>query len=147
MKTILLSLLAAISFNAPASARLGETTAECTERYGSAVEKKGDECVFEKNGLRITVRFFEGRAAEISYSRQITSLAELAVFFSDSETTEILQRNAPGKWISVEDRKWKSESGDEATRSVGAITIRCAAAIRRDEEKARQDATGRLKGL
>lgn len=92
-------MLAALSA-APAAARLGETYAQCNERYDTILESgtlddRGAGYInYTKNGLSIRVHFFNGVADWIEYSPG-------DVHGIDFEAAEYLARinGGPRKWL------------------------------------------------
>lgn len=91
--------LAAILATAPsAEARLGETLAQCTERYGqpratlpaSVAESDPEAARFEKGQLGIIVHFKDGVVWHVSYAQG---------HLSDMDKDRLLKENATGgKW-------------------------------------------------
>ena len=69
MRTTLLIWALALGVGAvSASARLGETRAECITRYGTPVETNETELIFRKNALSITVKFDDqGHSIELRF--------------------------------------------------------------------------------
>jgi hypothetical protein len=90
----LLFVLSCIS----AQARVGETMAQCEERYGPVVEKKPPQlstsdkeaCVFSKNGITILVEFKGGVAWRVVY--------RMLDFDPDSISKLLLANAVEGGW-------------------------------------------------
>ena len=76
---LLLFALVAMLAAEPAGARIGETEAECVERYGEVVERRlggladSDELrsVFRAGAFQIVVEFHQGRAWRIDYRKAL----------------------------------------------------------------------------
>ena len=73
MRKTVLPLLAMLALTVGADARLGETSAECRERYGVMALEPNPQFpalpnyTARKNEFKITIRFVDGKAAWISY--------------------------------------------------------------------------------
>jgi hypothetical protein len=92
------ALAAALAFAPAAQARLGETLAQCSERYGqtratlpaSVAESDPEAARFEQGPLGIIVHFKDGVAWHISYAQG---------HLSDLDKDRLLKENAPtGEW-------------------------------------------------
>ena len=51
-------------------ARLGETVAECEQRYGTATKLDSKTFSFKKAGFAMMITFFEGKADSITYVKE-----------------------------------------------------------------------------
>jgi hypothetical protein len=93
-----------------ASARVGETFAQCLKRYGTptliatpyefAPEAKGlGYYTFQKNGINVQIGFIDGVACDMTYSH-------VAGNFTQVEIDTLLEANGAGmKWTTVNDGK------------------------------------------
>ena len=101
-------LVAGLTAATPALARLGETFAGCTRRYGRAVSTRpsGNEVVsrYRKGDYNVKVVFARGRAAEITYSRKSGAL------LTNGDLNLFLKVNAESsKWVKVDQlAEWKA---------------------------------------
>lgn len=102
-----------------AFARLGETEAQCIERYGPAdptIEQEGT-LFFHKSGFIVSTHFFEGKVDCIIYSKEKAGGAYYSEKFSDTELAELLRINgAEAVWIlsrssTARDKRWFSKEG------------------------------------
>ncbi len=122
MRKTVLSLFALSAFIASADARLGETLAQCRERYGVMSLEPNPAFpalpghVFQKNGFKITIRFVDGKAVWISYVS--------AKPFEQGVIDTLLDLNAgESKWIFNEPLTEKAAT----------------ASVRKDERYSRKD--------
>ena len=99
MKPVLFALLI---LAVPAFARLGETPAECTARYGTPIQtdKERQTLGFEKGGLFIMAEFFAGRCTSISFQKVEKDPAGNSLPFTAEEVELLRAANSGGlKWI------------------------------------------------
>ena len=101
MKTILTLILLALC--ASAQARIGETVAECVQRYGKpvAVDEPGTTFTFFYTDLRLKITFQDGKCAAIEYERRIKSIFGGFTYegLNQTERDLLLEANAGGhKW-------------------------------------------------
>ena len=81
----MLLILTALGVAGPASARLGETLAQCEERYGPVIEKRPaalaasdpEAAVFSKAAVTILVEFHGGVAWHISFRKTLIAPVEV----------------------------------------------------------------------
>jgi hypothetical protein len=80
-RTAALVLLAALSLTlaTEASARLGETTAQLSQRFGAPVNVSRGRMIFRKDGYTITAVGHNGLCCEITYQHRDGKLAPEAV--------------------------------------------------------------------
>lgn len=101
MKTRLLGLAACIWFATPLQARLGETLAECSARYGEPLEANSTPLVWTKAGMRISAWFTQdGQCEKISYQK-ITEPKS----FTSTEIEVLMDANR-------NNRTWKPSKSD-----------------------------------
>lgn len=109
MKPILILL----SLATLASARLGETPAECAKRYGDPVKinKAENSIAYLKAGFFVFVSFHEGKASQIVIMKGTPDAPEK---MSEAERDSLLKANAgAGEWKKKEqafevDPKWSN---------------------------------------
>jgi hypothetical protein len=86
-------------------ANIGSTEEECRSRYGDPLPDKltvpgaQKAVAFKKNGLRITVGFFDGKAELMTYQkiREVTELLQPKL--SEAEFAPLMEANGAGqKW-------------------------------------------------
>jgi hypothetical protein len=154
MRLILIAALF-LAFALPVHARLGETEAQCTVRYGqgSVIEdgtKSGQlrTIMFRKSGIHIDIEFLNGIAAEISFEKDTGD-------FSNDQIQALLDDNSQGlKWKSsnfhVEgDAAWDRSDGAWAQHSPDGrvLTITSKAMMDRDTQTADPPTTNTLQGF
>jgi hypothetical protein len=158
MKTILFALILAA---ATAEARIGETIAQCHERYGNPLRITGDERRYETGGFVIFVTFFEGKAEEITYCKQSSGFLGRPDALSKNEIAELLKKNAVGVWKAPAkpslEIDWESADGScvagysgisNVLRITTTTRIKRMADARQAEAKAKKAEENRkLKGL
>jgi hypothetical protein len=124
----------------PSMARIGETLDQVLKRYGPCLRTvEADNGLvyklFNKNGLRILVHFYEGKVDEISYGK------DTDIF--DDELNALMQDNAPGQWVGSgwPVYRWHNASGISARYSFEhrLLMIMTDSALER-EKKAGKDA-------
>jgi len=112
-KAVLVGLLLLLPLPATTFARIGETPTQCEARYGKAVRTDKDTglVTFLKSGFFIMVRFHQGKADSIAYSKEQRDMK-----MSDNEIETLLKANSGGeKWkkigiISMK-QQWQTENG------------------------------------
>jgi hypothetical protein len=118
MKRLLLTLLLIITLTGPTWARLGETEAQLTARYGAktgsgraSMPAAPDMLNFKKSGFEITVYLLNGVSAE----EVITKSSADAII--DDEIETLLKVNGNGHdWVEVPGMKaWKRD--DDGARA------------------------------
>jgi hypothetical protein len=102
-----------LSLCQPSTARIGETLDQVLKRYGPCLRTvEADNGLvyklFNKNGLKILVHFYEGKVDEISYGK------DTDIF--DDELKALMQDNAPGRWVGSgwPVNRWHNPSGISA---------------------------------
>ena len=114
MSTWLAVCAVAVMFNADASARIGETLAECEIRYGKPVAKvpspkqnfpESEAYRFKKTAFHILVVLVDGKVEIITYMKDTGLLA-----LSEEEVQTLLKSNYPGEW-GKENGAFASEDG------------------------------------
>jgi hypothetical protein len=109
MKTILFFLLSV----ATAFARVGETGAQCLDRYGSPVKKMGDRQMHRKGGLNIWITFENNKAVMLVFSKVGADR------LSSEEIDALLELNkSGGEWDSDEKYPWAWKSADGTRRAM-----------------------------
>ncbi len=91
-------LLILLSLATLASARLGETPAECSKRYGDPKEtnKEAKTIFYIKSGFCLSVKFHEGKAVKIAIIKGNPNAPE---DISEAERESLLKANAgAGEW-------------------------------------------------
>jgi hypothetical protein len=118
MKIIML-LVAFFTVLSSAQARLGETPAQCQQRYGAPVkvDREGNTMCFMKGGFFIIVEFFNGRAETIMFRKVEQNVLGMGEKLTDNEIESLLAANGNGKkWKTLEimsmDDNWITEDGD-----------------------------------
>lgn len=120
MKSLLLILLLTL----PATARLGESRAECDQRYGAAVrvDEETGTVVYQKGGLTIQVDFLEDEARSIYYSRD-----ELGSFAPETIQKLLAANQGDSPWKQTLKlggmRKWDGGDRQAVTIGGGSLTI------------------------
>lgn len=112
-----LLLLAALCFPLILSARIGETPAQCSARYGAPINEhpSGVMVGYKKAGLFIICNFFEGKCAAVSYMKEERDALGGATPFSEVEIKTLREANDPGAaWkdvfnVSIDQKAWQSE--------------------------------------
>lgn len=112
---VLLSVCCLVS---TASARIGETPAECAARYGEPVSFDADTQTqyFEKAGLLIAATFHEGKCEAIDFQKAEEDALGKPVPLSDNEIERLLEANADGSvwddpFPTPEGPKWSTKDG------------------------------------
>lgn len=70
MKTTTAALLFTAALTLPARARIGETQAQLTARYGQPVVEASRALLFEKNGFKILASMMDGKCFRILYTKE-----------------------------------------------------------------------------
>lgn len=146
---VLLSVCCLVS---TASARIGETPAECAARYGEPVSFDADEQsqTFRKGDMMIVAYFYEGLCSQILFTK-----LERGEELSDNEIEVLLDANGGGrKWkprttFGV-DRFWDAEDGDRLAQYAAGndILVICTSAhLERDEAKRKKAEREKLNGF
>lgn len=146
MKTI--TLLFALAMLSSAQARIGETVAECVQRYGkpNAVDATGLTFTFEANGLHLYVTFAGGKCVAIEYVRWKPWMFgyNAAETLPEAEQNLLLEANGGGhKWVSTglfESYDRKTADGALYSSSSGRFRIITKEAKEAAEKKAADDA-------
>ncbi|GEP44474.1 hypothetical protein [Brevifollis gellanilyticus] len=83
----------------PAQARIGETLAECTARYGDPVSVNLDPPVtmHEKAGIRVACFYFEGKCDFIYFKNLKTDTEGTPMPFTDAERKVLFEASSAGK--------------------------------------------------
>lgn len=100
MKTILLITLAFTT--TIATARIGETPAECQKRYGEPVKvNKGDQSIsYKKAGFFIHITFMDGKAAQLFVCKNEQDALGNFPKISEAEIDSLLKANkGSGEWV------------------------------------------------
>lgn len=122
MRTPSLVPFAVLMFSLPSvsTARIGETLQQCIARYGqpdsgpeeSVVHPKATDCAFIKNGLDVSVVFYQGKAVDIMF-RKVDGSS-----FNPSEIDELLKANGGGSMWKERDAgkpdqsEWETPDGE-----------------------------------
>lgn len=118
MKTILALIMLALC--ASVQARIGETVAECLQRYGkpTTVDASGLTFGFNSNGLQIDITFAGGKCVAIQYSRWEKSIfgGFRQTALTSDEANVLLEANSGGQpWVGnglFQSYDLKTENGD-----------------------------------
>jgi hypothetical protein len=112
----LLSVILWLAWCQPSTARIGDTLDQVFKRYGRCLKtvKANNGRVyklFDKNGFKILVHFYENKVDEISYSK------DTDIF--DDELKALMQDNARGEWTGSgwPINRWHNASGISARYS------------------------------
>lgn len=97
------SLLILLSLVSLATARIGETPAQCTARYGEAldIDKESKSMTFEKSGLSMVFWFHEGVAQRVIFAKVEKDTLGNPVELSAVESHALLNANG-SKWTALE---------------------------------------------
>ncbi|MCG2659634.1 MAG: hypothetical protein L6437_05245 [Kiritimatiellae bacterium] len=106
MKSLILTLALLVILQASSFARIGETVAECTNRYGQPLSHStiatGEEYAFFKKPIGICVQLNnEGRVARIIY-------VQYKEYFKEYEIYELMKHNSGGRIA-----EWRNASGSD----------------------------------
>lgn len=99
------SLLILLSLVSLASARIGETPAECTARYGEAldIDKEAGTISYSKAGFFIHATFHEGKVSQIFLMKIGEDQLGRSPEITDNEIEALLAANAGGgEWIKTQ---------------------------------------------
>lgn len=110
MKTILAAILLTASV---ASARIGFTSQQCQQLYGSPVKVIGETALYSKNGFSIIVEFNNGSVDFIQYQKTAKNAIGICDELSENEISQLLSMNSGGKTFEKEnvismDKNWKT---------------------------------------
>lgn len=113
---LLLLLLAS-----PAQARIGETPAECTARYGQpvTVDAETQGTLYKKAGVQVACFFAEGRCDFIHFKNLRKHADGTSVPFTDAERKILLEASSGGRaWVlsASDDRDTSWTCGDLRAR-------------------------------
>ena len=101
--------------------RIGETQAQCDQRYGTAVgTQKNGEVLYAKNGFLIGITFTDDICTGVFYAKRD------GVNLSDEELQELLAANSNNGrriWQVFGEGVWTSSDGLIATVDGDALTI------------------------
>lgn len=122
MKTKLAIVIAAVALSA--TARIGETPAQCKARYGEPLKvDRGPplSATFKKNGFVVMAEYHEGRAALLIFAKEKTDILGKPLRISANEVKALLASNGQDrKWIKQEiaslDSQWETEDGGISAR-------------------------------
>lgn len=118
MKTLLLFVLVTALSISAGFGRIGETPAECIDRYGAPVDEEDSQISFLKGEMMVIAYFHAGKCDMLVFSKLDrssgrTEYAEL----SAAEIEVLLQANGSGQaWEETSrpfspDRAWETEGG------------------------------------
>jgi hypothetical protein len=120
-------LLCFLLLAVPAHARLGETTQQIEARYGKPIRATKPESpatdaqVYEKNGFRITVGYYEGKSYYEQYQKIDPKNPNLPVEISETERNWLAKANG----LFPENDKYISwDKLSEGRYTLFALTIR-----------------------
>jgi hypothetical protein len=93
----------------PALARIGETLAQCEERYGKpspggkpiALLPGSSTYLFSKAGMQICCTLLDGKVVAIRYQKEARDVLDNPEKMSDVEVQKLLDSNSPGVWKKV----------------------------------------------
>ncbi len=146
---VLLSVCCLVS---TASARIGETPAECAARYGEPVSFDADDQsqTFRKGNMMVVAYFHEGRCDMIVFSK-LGRGEEL----SDNEIEVLLDANGGGrKWkrraVFSIDEIWDTDDNEliaQRATANGMLFILTRAHYERDETKRKREEREKLNGF
>ena len=89
--------IVAIGFHTSAYGQIGETLAQCETRYGKELGEHNGSAGFRKGGYYIFIRFFEGRADAILFSKVPTDARDRPEPISDEELQSLLDVSSNGR--------------------------------------------------
>ncbi|MCE9519582.1 MAG: hypothetical protein K8R87_08530 [Verrucomicrobia bacterium] len=155
----LLAAWFAIGITAPSQlqARLGETPAECTARYGkpAQLDKEKMTLKFVKDGIQLPCHFYEGKCDQIIFARADEKIerftnAEIAVFLEANGGGEKWEKSYREVGINGIEQAWETLSGIKAFALKRGLGIRTKGFYERqkaatkkakeEEERAKADA-------
>src|SRR3954466_15185572 len=119
MKALLVfAFLSAFTFLVPASARIGETVAQITERYGAPVDRKVgaiSSLTYSVDGWMVTCDFVNGVCARASYAKpgEWTPETFEKLLTTNGELSRWTECSAPNLKKLL--RVWKRDDGSTAT--------------------------------
>lgn len=93
--TFLLGISWVLAFPWSGQCRIGETLDQCKARYGNPVEENGDQALFFKGFMYISVHLARGNVDEISYYKKDPKHPKKSICPSDAEVGVLLRANAP----------------------------------------------------
>ena len=136
-------------------ARLGETVAECQQRYGTATKVDSKTLTFDKAGYFIVISFFEGKADSIAYTKLKTDGNGTPIKISDNEIDQLMKLHSGDlEWkkrevISIND-EWETSQRDffayyDKLHNFLIITTKGFVERNNAEKKAKEDKA--IKGL
>jgi len=110
-------MLAILTFATTATARIGETLAQCQVRYGKEIRTANGCSVFIKTGFYIMVQFYEGRADSILFRKVEQNILDIPVEISLNEVHNLLRQNGGGQaWKETNEiiigSSWATEDGN-----------------------------------
>ncbi|HEY0791649.1 MAG TPA: hypothetical protein VGD78_11345 [Chthoniobacterales bacterium] len=89
--------IVAIGFQMSAYGQLGETLPQCETRYGHKISEHNGSAGFRKDGYYIFVRFFEGRADAILFSKARSDTLDRPEPISNEEIRSLLDGCSNGQ--------------------------------------------------
>ena len=109
-------VLVLLAFATTATARIGETLAQCQVRYGKEIRRADGRAVFIKTGFYIMVSFYEGKADSILFRKVEQNILDIPVEISPNEMQNLLKQNGGGKtWKETNEilmgSSWATEDG------------------------------------
>jgi len=153
---IFMLLLVCFAVLPSAEARLGETAAQCQQRYGAPVQAdKEGHMMFMKGGFIIMVDIFNGRVETIGFRKVEQNALGMGEKLSDNEIASFLAANGNGKkWKKLEiismDDNWITEDGDFIAvykKMDRTLIIFTKEVLARDKEERRQEENKNLRGF
>jgi hypothetical protein len=107
---------AAIGFHTSAYGQIGETLAQCENRYGPQIGQHNGSAGFRKGGYFIFVRFFEGRADAILFCKEGNDARNRPEPISADEIQSLLDVSSNGQhWSAshavVTGLRWAADDG------------------------------------
>ncbi len=110
MKTLI--TLITLALITTASARIGETAAQCQKRYGkpTSVDKEKSSAVFKKAGLLLHITFWKNKAHSMTIRTAETDILDNGKEISDVKIQMILKANRPTKKGSDKKINWKKSN-------------------------------------
>ena len=142
---LMIAVLAALIL--PASARVGETVAECDKRYGTPTKIEGDSRAYSKNDIGVVAKFRAGKCIRITYTIPEDS--------THTRIDDLLEANVgSSQWSrplgDLGWKRWKTADGVKMaswTHRPQLLTVWLAADDAAESEKKEAAAKSRTKGF
>jgi hypothetical protein len=112
-----MAMLVLLAFATTATARIGETLAQCQTRYGKEIRTTDGLSIFIKAGFYIMVQFYEGKVDSILFRKVEQNILGIPVEISPNEVQNLLKQNGGGQvWKETNEiiigSSWATEDGN-----------------------------------